>query len=229
MGNYLFATEALVREVVRDAGRQGSVHDFGRSIIAEMFHRSRVYAYDFAQNQVPGQGPMERGYWRDVGSIDAYYRSNMDLVDVEPTFSLYNDRWPIFTVQYHLPPAKFVFADRESGRVGTATDSLVSEGCIVSGGEVNRSILSPKVRINSFSRIDDSILFEGVTVGRHCRIRRAIIDKYVSVPPGSTIGYNTDEDRQRFYVTEAGVVVIPKGMRLEGKRTEQGSLDEARI
>jgi glucose-1-phosphate adenylyltransferase len=228
MGNYLFTTEALVREIVRDAERQ-SAHDFGRSIIAEMFQRSRVYAYDFAQNQVPGQGPMERGYWRDVGTIDAYYQSNMDLVGVEPTFSLYNDRWPIFTIQYHLPPAKFVFADHKSGRVGTALDSLVSEGCIVSGGEVNRSILSPKVRINSFSKVDDSILFEGVSIGRHCRIRRAIIDKYVAVPPRSTIGYNIEEDRQRFYVTEAGVVVIPKGMRLEGKRQEAGSVDEARI
>jgi glucose-1-phosphate adenylyltransferase len=135
-------------------------------------------------------------------------------VDVDPTFNLYNDRWPILTQNQNFPPAKFVFADLENKRVGHATDSLVSEGCIISGGAVNRSVLSPKVRVNSFAEVDECILFEGVQVGRRCRIRRAIIDKNVELPSGTTIGYNLEEDRARFHVTEGGVVVIPKGMRL---------------
>ncbi len=216
MGNYLFTTQSLVREVTRDALVEGSTHDFGRDIIAGMYERSRVFVYDFAKNVVPGQGPKERGYWRDVGTIDAYYHANLDLVDVEPVFSLYNEAWPIFTVQYNYPPAKFVFADRKSGRVGMATDSLVSEGCIISGGEVDRSILSPRVRINSYSRIEGSILFEGVHVGRRCRIRNAIIDKNVDIPPEMVIGYDREDDEKRFHVTEGGVVVIPKAMHLEG-------------
>ncbi len=216
MGNYLFNTEALVREVTRDAMVDPSHHDFGKDIIAHMYGRSRVYVYDFAKNVVPGQGPKERGYWRDVGTTDAYYKANMDLVDVDPVFSLYNDDWPIFTVQFNYPPAKFVFADRASGRVGAALDSLVSEGCILSGGEILRSILSPKVRINSYTLVEDSILFENVTVGRHCRIRRAIIDKNVDIPPNMVIGHDPARDRERFHVTEGGVVVIPKGMKLDG-------------
>jgi glucose-1-phosphate adenylyltransferase len=216
MGNYLFTTEALVREVARDAGVEASTHDFGRDIIAGMYGRSRVFVYDFARNVIPGQGPKELGYWRDVGTTDAYFQANMDLVDVDPVFSLYNDAWPIFTVQYNYPPAKFVFADRAGGRVGSSTDSLVSEGCILSGGEANRCILSPKVRINSYTQVEESILFENVNVGRHCRIRRAIVDKNVEIPPGMIIGHDQARDRARFHVTEGGVVVIPKGMKLEG-------------
>jgi glucose-1-phosphate adenylyltransferase len=214
MGNYLFNTDVLVQEIVRDAGDPNSAHDFGKSIVAAMYQRKRVYVYDFATNEVPGQGERERGYWRDVGSLEAYYQSNMDLVDVDPVFSLYNDRWPIFTVQYNYPPAKFVFANEHEGRVGRATDSLISEGCIVSGGQVNRCILSPKVRINSYAQVDGSILFENVNIGRHCRIRRAIIDKHVDIPAGTSIGFDLQEDRKRFHVTESGIVVIPKGMRL---------------
>lgn len=214
MGNYIFTTDTLVREIVRDAGRE-SAHDFGKSIIAEMFDRCRVYVYDFAQNSVPGQGPKERGYWRDVGQIDTFYRSNLDLVEVDPVFNLYNDRWPIFTFQYNYPPAKFVFADKESDRVGTATDSLISEGCIISGGSVHGCVLSPQVRINSYSHVEDSILFERVNIGRRCRIRRAIIDKHVDIPPGTVIGYDPEADRRRFHVTEEGLVVIPKGMQIE--------------
>lgn len=217
MGNYIFTTDTLVREIIRDAGREDSEHDFGKSIIAEMYDRCRVYVYDFAQNSVPGQGPKERGYWRDVGQIDTYYRSNLDLVEVDPVFNLYNDRWPIFTYQYNYPPAKFVFADKESDRVGTATDSLVSEGCIVSGGSVHRCVLSPQVRINSYAHVESSILFEQVNIGRRCRIRRAIIDKHVDIPPGTVIGYDEEEDRRRFMVTDEGLVVIPKGMQLEAR------------
>ncbi|WNG55604.1 glucose-1-phosphate adenylyltransferase [Archangium gephyra] len=214
MGNYLFSTEQLVKEVVRDAADEGSVHDFGKSIISELYKREPVYVYDFAQNVIVGQEEKERGYWRDVGNIDTYFQSNMDLVEVNPVFNLYNDRWPIYTQPNNFPPAKFVFADRENHRVGHSTDSLVSEGCIISGGHVNRSVLSPKVRVNSFSEVQDSILFENVTIGRRCRIRRAIIDKNVEIPPGMTIGYDLDEDRRRFHVTSGGVVVIPKGMKV---------------
>jgi glucose-1-phosphate adenylyltransferase len=215
MGNYLFTTDVLVQEIVSDAADPDSAHDFGKSIVAGMFSRKRVFVYDFAKNEVPGQSERERGYWRDVGSLDAYYQANMDLVDVNPIFSLYNDQWPIFTIQYNYPPAKFVFANEQEGRVGRATDSLISEGCIISGGRVNGSILSPMVRVNSYASVEGSILFENVNIGRHCRIRKAIIDKHVDIPAGTSIGYDLEEDRKRFHVTETGIVVIPKGMRLE--------------
>jgi len=215
MGNYLFDTEVLVQEIVRDAGDPNSAHDFGKSIVAGMFERKRVYVYDFALNTVPGQGEKERGYWRDVGSLDAYYQANMDLVAVDPVFSLYNDRWPIFTIRHNQPPVKFIFSDEAGGRVGRATDSLISEGCVISGGQVHTSILSPKVRVNSYASVEGSIVFENVNIGRHCKIRRAIIDKHVDVPPNTTIGYDLEKDRKQFHVTESGIVVIPKGMRLE--------------
>jgi glucose-1-phosphate adenylyltransferase len=214
MGNYLFSTDSLVQEVVRDAADEKSAHDFGKSIISELYKREPVYVYDFARNGIPGQEEKERGYWRDVGNIDVYYESNMELVEVDPIFNLYNESWPIYTQPYNFPPAKFVFADQENKRVGHATDSLVSEGCIISGSHVHRSVLSPKVRVNSFSEVQDSILFENVTIGRRCRIRKAIIDKNVDIPPGMTIGYDVEEDRRRFHVTPDGVVVIPKGMKV---------------
>ncbi len=214
MGNYLFRTEALVREIVADAANEDSAHDFGKSIITEMYKRSRVFVYDFEKNEVPGQTERERGYWRDVGNLDVYYQANLDLVDVDPVFNLYNDQWPIYTQNSNYPPAKFVFADAEHNRVGYATDSLVSEGCIISGGRVHRSVLSAKVRVNSFSDVTDSILFENVEIGRHSRIQRAIIDKNVTIPPGMTIGYDLEQDRRRFQVTPGGIVVIPKGMKI---------------
>ncbi len=214
MGNYLFTTEALVREIVKDAGNE-SAHDFGKSIIAEMHKRSRVAVYDFATNTVPGQGPAEIGYWRDVGDLDTYYECNMDLVAVDPKLSLYNDRWPIYTAPSPTAaPVKFVFANVEENRIGSATDSIVSEGCIISGGRINRCILSPNVRINSYAELTDSILFEGVKVGRHARIRNAIIDKNVDIPPGLQIGYDAEEDRKRFFISPKGIVIVPKGMRL---------------
>ncbi|NTX63901.1 glucose-1-phosphate adenylyltransferase [Myxococcus sp. CA051A] len=214
MGNYLFTTEVLVQEVVRDAANETSAHDFGKSIISQMYKTAPVYVYDFAQNEIAGQEGKERGYWRDVGNIDVYYQSNMELVEVDPVFNLYNDRWPIHTQSNNYPPAKFVFADKDNQRVGHATDSLVAEGCIISGGHVNRSVLSPKVRVNSYSEVAASILFENVTIGRRSRIRKAIIDKNVEIPPGTTIGYDPVEDKRRFHVTPDGVVVIPKGMKV---------------
>jgi len=218
MGNYLFKTDALVQEIVRDAGDASSAHDFGKSIVASMYERKRVYVYDFAKNVVPGQTERERGYWRDVGSVDAYFQANMDLVEVDPVFSLYNDQWPIFTIRYNYPPAKFVFRNEKEGRVGQATDSLVSEGCIISGGQVHHSILSPMVRVNSYAQVEDSIIFENVNIGRHCKIRRAIIDKHVEIPASATIGYDLERDRRQFHVSDSGIVIIPKGMRIDPTR-----------
>jgi len=153
-------------------------------------------------------------YWRDVGTLDAYYQANMDLVEVDPVLNLYDHEWPIRTLQPQLPPPKFVFSDegpRDHARRGEANDSMVCQGCIVSGGYVRRSILSANVRVNSFALVENSILFEGVDVGRHCRIRRAIIDKDVKIPPHTTIGHDPEHDRRRgFQVTEQGVVVIAK-------------------
>jgi glucose-1-phosphate adenylyltransferase len=215
MGNYLFETDCLVNEVTLDARNDASAHDFGKSILSELYKKAAVYAYDFARNVVPGQGQRERGYWRDVGTLDAYYQCNMDLVGVEPIFNFYNQQWPIYTGNPNLPPAKFVFADHEHHRVGYATDSLVCEGCIISGGHVNRSVLSPRVRVNSYSEVTDSVLLENVEIGRHAVVRRAIIDKNVVIPPGTKIGIDAEADRKRFQVTESGIVVIPKGARVE--------------
>lgn len=211
MGNYIFNTETLVREVVADSKLENSSHDFGKSILASINKRARVFAYDFLTNMVPGLGKRERGYWRDVGTLDAYFQANMDLIAVEPIFNLYNSQWPIVTANTSLPPAKFVFNDLPQKRVGRALDSLISEGCIISGGLVERSVLSQRVRVNSWSQVHDSILMENVEIGRHCEIRKAIIDKNVTIPPGTKIGVDLEEDRKRFYVTESGIVVIPKG------------------
>jgi glucose-1-phosphate adenylyltransferase len=218
MGNYLFTTDALVQEIVRDAGDPNSAHDFGKSIVASMYERKKVFVYDFATNVVPGQSERERGYWRDVGNLDAYYNANMDLVAVDPIFSLYNYDWPIYTVQYNYPPAKFVFRLESEGRVGQATNSLISEGCIISGGQVHHSIISPKVRVNSYAVVEDSIVFENVNIGRHCKIRRAIVDKHVDIPAGTTIGYDLEKDRRQFHVSDSGIVIIPKGMHIEPGR-----------
>jgi len=213
MGNYIFSTEALVRELHRDAETESSVRDFGRSIITEMYTGSPVYVYDFATNVVPGQGERERGYWRDVGTLHAYYTANMDLISIHPEFSLYNKRWPIRTHYEHNPPAKFVHATGD--RIGVATNSLVSDGCIISGGRIDRSVLFPGVRVNSFSQIEESILFQDVDVGRHARVRNAIIDKDVHIPAETEIGYDLEADRERFTVDEHGHVVIPKGYRFD--------------
>jgi glucose-1-phosphate adenylyltransferase len=215
MGNYLFTTRELVQEIVNDAGDPKSAHDFGKSIVTNMHARKNVFVYNFGTNTVPGQGIKERGYWRDVGNLDAYFQANMDLVAVDPIFSLYNDQWPIYTLHTNAPPAKFVFNNEDEKRVGKATDSLISEGCIISGTHVHHSILSPSVRLNSYSTLDDCIVFEKVAIGRHCRIRNAIIDKHVVIPAGTVIGYDREADKRRFHVTESGIVVIPKGMRVE--------------
>jgi glucose-1-phosphate adenylyltransferase len=206
MGIYAFNTEVLVRRLIEDA-RSESSHDFGKDIIPMMIGKDQVFAFDFRQGDCGGMG-----YWRDVGTIDAYYEANMDLISVTPQLNLYDLQWPILTYQPTSPPAKTVWI--EEGRVGTALNSIISNGCIISGGNVKRSILSPKVTVHSFAEIEDSILLEGVDVGRNAKIKRTIVDKEVQIPTGMEIGYNLDEDAKRFTVTASGIVVVPKGIRL---------------
>jgi glucose-1-phosphate adenylyltransferase len=214
MGNYIWNTATLVAELKRDAVSE-SQHDFGRSILPALLGRVPVHVYDFMKNDIPGASPGERGYWRDVGTIPSYYDTNMDLIQVIPRFDLYNPRWPIRTWARPFPPAKFVFADEQNARVGVATDSLVCEGCILSGGRIDKSVLSPNVRVNSYSHVEESILLEDVSVGRRARVRRAIIDKHVTIPEGMSIGYDHGEDKARGLTVfpEEDLVVVPKGHR----------------
>lgn len=210
MGNYIFETTPLIEALEEDHIDSSSSHDFGKDIIPKMIRSHSVYAYDFSTNAVPGQHPREQGYWRDVGTITSYYESNMDLRSVHPIFDLYNRHWPIRTANYHNPPAKFVFDWEWEMRRGVAYDSLISSGCIISGALVRSSILSPGVFIHSYTEIHDSIVMHDVEIGRGARIRKAIIDKYVKIPEGETIGYDLEKDRQRYYVTDDGIVVIAK-------------------
>lgn len=214
MGNYIFNTNELLSSLEEDAANEQSAHDFGRDIIPMMVAKGkRVHVYDFQTNQVPGEDEGS-SYWRDIGTIDAYWAAQMDLIAVQPAFNLYNERWPIRTGMSHDPPAKFVFREEWNARVGIATESLVSLGCIISGGRIHRSVLSNRCRVNSFSHVEESVLFENVVIGRHAKIRRAIIDKDVEVPPNTQIGYNLEEDRKRWYVSDGGIVVIPKRAKI---------------
>jgi glucose-1-phosphate adenylyltransferase len=216
MGNYIFNTRTLLDGLEEDAANEQSAHDFGRDIIPMMVKNGqRVYVYDFKTNTVPGEDEQGNAYWRDIGTLDAYWAAQMDLVNVQPAFNLYNQRWPIRTGITHDPPAKFVFRDEWNARVGISTESLVSLGCIISGGRIHRSVLSNRVRVNSFSHVEESVLFENVVIGRHAKIRRAIIDKDVEVPANAEIGYNLEEDKKRWYVSEGGIVVIPKRAKIE--------------
>jgi glucose-1-phosphate adenylyltransferase len=218
MGNYIFRTDVLLRELEADVNLEESRHDFGHDILPRMVKSgAKVFMYDFATNVVPGEEGPGQGYWRDIGSTDAYWEAQMDLIEIHPHFSLYNTRWPIRTGVTHDPPAKFVFRDEAQARVGIATDSLVSHGCIISGGRIHRSVLGIGCRINSFSEVEESVLFERVRVGRHAKIRRAIIDKDVEIPQGTVIGFDREQDRKRFFVTDNGIVVIPKRAKLEGE------------
>ncbi|MBI2807189.1 MAG: glucose-1-phosphate adenylyltransferase [Planctomycetes bacterium] len=207
MGIYVFTARLMYELLCQDATKPESNHDFGRNIIPTMIDKYRVLGYRFRdKNSKP------EPYWRDVGTLDAYYQANMDLIQVVPELNLYDQAWPIRTHQPQLPPPKFVFREAATGRRGEAHDSIVCAGCIVSGGQVVRSVLSPNVRINSFAHVEDSILLDGVDVGRGARIRRAIIDKEVKIPQGAVIGYDVEHDRRRnFTVTDAGIVVIAKG------------------
>jgi glucose-1-phosphate adenylyltransferase len=203
MGIYVFKPEPLYEALDKDALDPESAHDFGKNVIPKLMGGGRVYAFRFVD-----ENKKSSKYWRDVGTIDAYFEANMDLVAVTPQLNLYDPAWPIYTARRQEPPPKFVYA--EGARTGVALDSLVSPGCIVSGGRVQRSILSASVRINSYSTVEDSILFENVNVGRRAKIRRAIVDKDVDIPEGMEIGYDLDADRKRFTVSAGGVVVISK-------------------
>jgi glucose-1-phosphate adenylyltransferase len=217
MGNYVFQKSVLLRELQEDENLEESRHDFGHDILPRLVKKgAAVYAYDFATNVVPGEEGHNRGYWRDIGTIDAYWQAQMDLIEIHPQFNLYNFRWPLRTGATHDPPAKFVFRDEAQARVGIATDSMVSHGSIISGGRIHRSVLGVGCRVNSFSEVEESVLFERVRVGRHAKIRRAIIDKDVEIPSGTVIGFDREADRQRFHVTESGTVVIPKRAKLDG-------------
>jgi glucose-1-phosphate adenylyltransferase len=214
MGIYVFSARLLYELLCQDATRTDSDHDLGKNILPIMLDKHRVLGYRFRDENrkaVP--------YWRDVGTLDAYFQANMDLVDVDPVLNLYDTQWPIRTDQPQLPPPKFVFSDegaRGHARRGEAHDSMVCHGCIISGGHVRRSVLSPNVRVNSYAVVENSILFDGVDVGRHSRVRRAIIDKDVKIPPHTTIGYDLEHDRRRgFTVSEQGVVVIAKAEQPE--------------
>ena len=210
MGIYVFATDVMYERLFQDAARkEASAHDFGKDIIPSMLANSRVFAYPFRD-----ENRKQAAYWRDVGTLDAYYQTSMDLIQIDPILNLYDREWPIHTYQPPMPPPKFVHTDPD--RRGAALNSIVCQGAIVSGGQVYRSILSPGVRINSYALVEDSILFDHVEVGRHARIRRAIIDKDVKIPPGFEIGWNRAADLARgLTVTEEGITVVAKSEDLE--------------
>lgn len=206
MGNYIFSTRALLRELYDDAANPASSHDFGRDILPSLIHRSEIFAYDFQTNQIPGEPSGAPAYWRDVGTIDAYYEANIDLRAVVPSLNLYNQQWPLRTSSYPDPPAKFTFD--EVNRRGQAIDSIVSSACILSGGTVRNSILSRSVRVHSGALVEDSVILDNCDIGRRAKVRRAILDKNVSIPEDAEIGYNPDHDRRYHFVTDSGIVVV---------------------
>lgn len=211
MGIYVFKAELLYDWLCADATRKDSSHDFGKDLLPRLVETNRLFAFPFVDKNRKAQA-----YWRDVGTLEAYYDANMDLIATDPVLNLYDRDWPIRTWLPQLPPPKFVHGEHALGpnaRRGEAIDSLVGLGSIISGSHVFRSILSPNVRINSYSWVEDSILFSGVTIGRHCQIRRTIIEKGVNIPEKTSIGYNADADREKGYIlTDAGITVVPKGV-----------------
>jgi glucose-1-phosphate adenylyltransferase len=211
MGIYIFDRFVLEEELLEDA-KKDTAHDFGKNIIPQMIKKPqcRVMAYQFVD-----KNNHEAKYWRDVGTLDAYYEANIDLVQVTPQFNIYDREWPIRTYQLQYPPAKFVFNQEMSGRKGAATDSLIADGCIISGGTVERSILSPNVRVNSFAEVYDSLILEGVDIGRYAKVKNAIVDKHAKILPNAVIGYDKELDRKRFHVTPKGIVVVEKNAVVE--------------
>ncbi|GAC1533797.1 MAG: glucose-1-phosphate adenylyltransferase [Acidimicrobiales bacterium] len=212
MGNYIFGVETLLDALHDDAGDETSGHDMGGNLIPKLVDAGAAHLYDFARNQIPGSTDRDRGYWRDVGTLDSYYDASMDLVSVHPIFNLYNNRWPIYTASSNLPPAKFVFDDET--RQGHALDSIVSAGVIVAGGTVRRSVLSPGVTVREHALVEDSVLMHDVEIGAGAIVRRAIIDKNVLIPPGARIGVDPIFDAARFTVSASGVVVVGKGHKV---------------
>jgi glucose-1-phosphate adenylyltransferase len=211
MGNYVFSTRTLLRLLHDDARDESSNHDFGRDILPKLAGKSEIYAYDFQTNRIPGEPPHQEPYWRDVGTIDAYYEANLDLRSVSPALNLYNREWPLRTAGYPDPPAKFAFDDEN--RRGQAIDSVVSGGCILSGGMVRNSVLGRWVRVHSGAVVEESVILDNCDIGRRAKIRRAILDKNVRVPEDAVIGHDLDRDRRYHHVTESGIVVV------EGNRT----------
>jgi len=218
MGIYVFTARFLFEQLCRDATRPDSAHDFGRNIIPSIIHSHRVFAFPFRDENRKGAA-----YWRDVGTLDAYYEANMELVSVDPQLNMYDDIWPVRTYQPNLPPPKFVFGSQSNDeRIGRAIDSIVCQGSIISGGSVIRSILGTRVRVNSYAQVEDSILFDGVDIGRRARVRRAIIDKGVRIPPGVQIGCDPEEDRARnFTISDNGIVIIAKADGVEYLEPEE--------
>lgn len=210
MGVYLFKTD-VARKYLSEDAKRNTKHDFGKNIIPRMIQERRVYAYRFQDKNMKAVK-----YWRDIGTLDAYWEANMDLVAVDPLFNLYDQTWPIRTYQGQFPPAKFVFAqDYQGGRMGVALDSIACGGCIISGGRVQNSVLSPNVIVKDYAVVRESVIMENVVIGEHVRIRRAIIDKDVIIPPNTEIGFDPEADRSRFTVTDSGIVAISKGMKLD--------------
>ena len=208
MGIYCFNRDVLLHRTMEDAEDPASTHDFGRDVVPKLLDRHRVYAYHFVD-----ENKQVAEYWRDIGTIEAYYDANMDLVSVSPIFNLYDKHWPLRTYQRQYPPAKFVFA-QEGKRMGTAVDSIVSSGCIVSGGRVANCVLSYDVRVNSYTDVEGCIIFPHVDIGRYSRIRRTIIDRNIRIPEDSVIGFDSEEDRRKYHVTETGIVVIVPDERI---------------
>ncbi len=213
MGNYVFDADVLTDAVCADADTGDSGHDMGGDIIPMLVESGNAHVYDFTRNEVPGASERDAGYWRDVGTLDAYYDAHMDLVSVHPIFNLYNQDWPILTHSPPLPPAKFVFD--EDGRRGQALSSMVSAGVVISGARARGCVLSPNVHLHSYCEVEDSVLLPGVHVGRKAVVRKAILDKDVVVEPGAEIGVDLERDRERFTVSDGGVVVVPKGATVE--------------
>jgi glucose-1-phosphate adenylyltransferase len=217
MGIYLFRTDVIRERLTEDAARDTS-HDFGRSIIPSMIQSHRVFAFKFQD-----ENRKSVKYWRDIGTLDAYWEANMDLVAVDPLFNLYDQDWPVRTYQGQFPPAKFVFAqDYQGGRMGVALDSIVCGGCIISGGRVQNSVLSPNVVVQDHAEVRESVIMENVIIGEHAQIRRAIIDKDVMIPPHTEIGYDIEADRRRFTVSDSGLVTISKGMKVHASLHPSG-------
>jgi glucose-1-phosphate adenylyltransferase len=206
MGNYIFSKNLLLEELYADAKNESSSHDFGRDILPGLIGRAEMFAYDFQTNRIPGDPPSQEPYWRDVGTIDAYYEANIDLRAITPALNLYNRQWPLRTASYSDAPAKFIFD--QDGRRGQAVDSIVSGASILSGGMVRGSVLGRGVRVHSGALVEDSVIFDNCDIGRRARIKRTILDKNVRVAEDDTIGYDLERDRQRFHVTESGIVVV---------------------
>ncbi len=206
MGNYVFKGGVLKEELKRDAEDENSSHDFGKDILPWMTNNHALYAYDFHRNLVPGEKEKSRGYWRDVGTIEAYYEANLDLRSVEPMLNLYNPLWPLRTAEYHEGPAKFTFD--EDGRRGQALNSIICEGCILAGGRVVDSVLGRRVFVDNGAQVKESVVMDNCQIGPGARIQRAILDKNAVIPAGERIGYNLDKDREKYHVSETGIVVV---------------------